>query len=82
MRVLAINIAPIPINTFCNFACLYFPLYVLGAARSNLQPDIKPTKRPFEMAIMAVPINSVRMLISNSLFPLRILRKLPYVSSK
>jgi len=30
----------------CNFACLYFPLSVLGALGPILQPDIKPTKRP------------------------------------
>jgi hypothetical protein len=35
-----------------------------------LQADIKPTKRPVE-TIMAVPINSVRILISNSLLPCR-----------
>jgi hypothetical protein len=32
----------------CNFACLYFPLSVLGAPGPILQPDIKPTKRPVE----------------------------------
>jgi hypothetical protein len=40
----------------CNFACLYFPLYVLGAARSNLQPDIKPTKRPVERLSWLCPL--------------------------
>jgi hypothetical protein len=32
----------------CNFACLYFPLSVLGAPGPILQADIKPTKRPVE----------------------------------
>jgi len=52
----------------CNFACLYFPLSVLGAPGPILQADITHTKRPLK-TIMAVPINSVRMLISHSLFP-------------
>ena len=52
----------------CNFACLYFPLSVLGAPGPILQADITHTKRPLK-TIMAVPINSVRVLISNSLLP-------------
>jgi hypothetical protein len=32
----------------CNFACLYFPISVLGAPGPILQRDIKPTKRPVE----------------------------------
>ena len=47
MQAIAMNIA----NTdqyVCNFACLYFPLAVLGAPGPFLQADIKSTKRPVE----------------------------------
>jgi hypothetical protein len=33
----------------CNFVCLYFPLSVLGAPGPVLQPDIRPTKRLFDL---------------------------------
>jgi hypothetical protein len=33
----------------CNFACLYFTLSVLGAPGPILQPDIRPTRRLFDL---------------------------------
>jgi hypothetical protein len=49
MRVIAMNIAPNSDQYVCNFACLYFQLSVLGAPGPILQPDIKPTKRLFDL---------------------------------
>jgi hypothetical protein len=50
----------------CSFARLYFPLSLLGAPGPFLQADISLRSGPLK-TIVAVHINSVRMLISNSL---------------
>ena len=42
MRAIATNIAQIPINTLCNFACMYFPLALLGAPGPIFATDISP----------------------------------------
>ncbi len=51
-----------------NFACLYFPLSVLGASDPFCKRTLSLLSGPSK-TIMAVPISSVRMLISNSLLP-------------
>ena len=48
MRVIAINIAPIPINTFATLPACISRCPCLAPPGPILQPDIKPTKRPVE----------------------------------
>jgi hypothetical protein len=40
MRVIAMNIAPIPINTFATLPVLYFSLSVLGAPCQHAFPKV------------------------------------------
>src|SRR4029453_8886804 len=49
MWVIPMNIAPIPINTFATLPACVSRSPVLGAPGPILQPDIRPTKRLFDL---------------------------------
>jgi hypothetical protein len=52
----------------CNFACLYFRSPRLARQAQFCDWTLSPLSGPLK-TIMAVPINRVKMLISNSLLP-------------
>jgi hypothetical protein len=68
MPVIAINITPIPINTFATLPAYISRSPCLARQAKFYNRTLSLLSGPLK-TIMAVPINSVRMLISNSLFP-------------
>jgi hypothetical protein len=62
------NIVPIPINTFATLPACISRSPRLARQAQFCDRTLSPLSGPLK-TIMAVPINSVRMLISNSLLP-------------